>query len=305
MPCKTQVDSAVACSRASEHAATSCLQHSGQAPTLELTRELRMLQGNCSSPPPAEMADGTLPANLISSNEWPYAKLPELAPNQCVLRIASGFASIAPGAELWLDNIAIQAPYLFDRNERVAPTAADTPPATPPRGTDYFEFEPAAPGPYDDYPAAPGPYDDYQAFAPYEYGSPAAGPYSFDYGAPAPGTYGFSSYELGPLPAQPPRDFEGRAAYPDYDDTNNNYSFGGDMARQAALRSAVITAADATFFSGVPVPATAPLSRRLYLTNVLVSGGASHVSISSSSLFASGAASAAFTRLMSVIESAQ
>ena len=253
-----------------------------------------MLQGNCPSPPPAEMADGTLPANLISSNEWPYAKLPALAPNQCVLRIASGFASVASDAELWLDNIAIQAPYLFLRNEKVPPTAADTPPATPPRGTDYLEFEPAAPGPYD---------TDYQAVAPYEYGFPAAGPYSFDYGAPAPGPYDdsyafapgpydFSPYDFGPLPAQPPRPYEGRAAYPDYDDTNNDYSFGGDVARSAALNSAVIIAGNVNF-NGVPVPATAPLSTRLYLTNVLVSGGASHVTVSSTSLFASGAASAA------------
>ena len=267
-----------------------------------------MLQGNCPSPPPAEMADGTLPANLISSNEWPYAKLPELAPNQCVLRIASGFASVAPDAELWLDNIAIQAPYLFLRNEKVAPTAADTPPATPPRGTDYLEFEPAAPGPYD---------IDYEAFAPYDGFLPASAPYSFDYGAPAPGPYDdsyafapapgpydFSPYDFGPLPALPPREYEGRAAYPDYDDTNNDYSFGTDIARNTALRGAVIIAGD-TNFNGVPVPATAPLLTRLYLTNVLVSGGSSHVTVSSSSLFASGAASAtaSSTSLMRVIDS--
>ena len=255
------------------------------------------------------MIDGTLPANLISSNEWPYAKLPPLAPRQCVLRTASGFVDLLGESELWLDNIAIQAPYLFDRNEAVAPTAVDRSPKPPPRGEDYLEFEPAAPGPYDtDYEAAApydfayaplsayAPYDDsyapLSAYAPYDaYDSYAPFPAAsfYDYSASAPGPY--DSYDFPPLG---PRQYEGRAAYPDYEEApgpgSSFDSASTDPARRTALTGPLIAAYDGYDpFSFVPEPTTAPSPRQVWMTDVIMSGGASHVTTDSASVFASGA----------------
>ena len=261
------------------------------------------VQGNCPSPPPADMADGTLPANLSPSNGWPYAKLPPLQLNQCVLRTASGFVDISGDSEFWLDNIVLQAPYLFYRDEAVAPTAADRPPKALPRGNDYLEFEPAAPDA--DYEAS-APYTrsyaGYYAYSPYDDSyapSPAGALYDdsyapipaasyHDYPASAPGPY--DGYEFPPLGS---RGYEGRAAYPDYEEAPSPadpFPFSiSDLARNTALNGPLIQAYGAATFAFVPAPATTPPSRRIWLTGVTMSGARAHMRTDSTSLLASGA----------------
>lgn len=250
------------------------------------------MQGKCPTPPPPEVGDGTgnttLPAGLFSSFGWPYATLPALTKNQCVLRIASGFVYVTEASELWLDNVVIQAPYLFDVDEAVAPTAADLPPKKP--GDDYTEeFEPAAPAPYDfDYDAAYAPVPDDA------YGGPLPADAYADYAAPAPGPAGGADVAAEPpLPPAFVRQYEGREAYPDYEEAvpaSGSFERDTDLARSRVLRGSIIGADGPAFnFSEVPTRATAPLPTKIWLTDVTLSGGAKHVDTSGASVYASGA----------------
>ena len=249
------------------------------------------MQGKCTTEPPAEVEDPALPAHLFESNGWPYAKLPAITSGQCVIRIASGFVNLADSSELWLDNIFISAPYLFGRDEAVAPTAAYSPPKTLPRGDDYTEdtFFPAAPGPYDtDYSSSDVPtsaYDD-------AYGAPAPtqnGTYDALYPA---GAYGYSA----PTPAeaepgsQPSRPYEGRDAYPDYQepDPESDY-YVADPQRFQALNGALISAYGVYSSETAPAPASAPLGTKIWLTGVALSGSSSHMRTDGASIYASGA----------------